>query len=76
MSKQAPIDGEVPIEQIAGDAVAIVIPMLNEAAVMPRLLRLLAVLGKRCSGTLRGFTAVQGGCWGTQSQGISSSMRS
>ena len=34
----------MPIEQIAADDVAIVIPMLNEAAVMPRLLRLLAVL--------------------------------
>ena len=33
-----------PIEQIAADDVAIVIPMLNEAAVTPRLLRLLAVL--------------------------------
>jgi GT2 family glycosyltransferase len=44
MSKQAPVDGEMPVEQIAGDDVAIVIPMLNEAAVIPRLLRLLAVL--------------------------------
>jgi glycosyltransferase involved in cell wall biosynthesis len=34
----------MPIEKIAADNVAIVIPMLNEAAVMPRLLRLLAVL--------------------------------
>jgi GT2 family glycosyltransferase len=38
------MEGEMPIEQIAADDVAIVIPMLNEAAVMPRLLRLLAVL--------------------------------
>ncbi|SEF12625.1 Glycosyltransferase, GT2 family [Rhizobiales bacterium GAS191] len=44
MSQQAPVDGEMPVEAIAGDDVAIVIPMLNEAAVMPRLLRLLAVL--------------------------------
>ncbi|HEY1433645.1 MAG TPA: hypothetical protein VGF39_18740 [Stellaceae bacterium] len=34
----------MPLEQIAADDVAIVIPMLNEAAVMPRFLRLLAVL--------------------------------
>ena len=34
----------MPIEKIAADNVAIVIPMLNEAAVMPRLLRRLAVL--------------------------------
>lgn len=34
----------MPIEEIAADDVAIVIPMLNEAAVIPRLLRLLAVL--------------------------------
>jgi GT2 family glycosyltransferase len=38
------MEGEMPIEQIAADDVAIVIPMLNEAAVIPRLLRLLAVL--------------------------------
>ena len=44
MSKQMPVDGEKPLEQIAGDDVAIVIPMLNEAAIMPRLLRLLKVL--------------------------------
>jgi GT2 family glycosyltransferase len=44
MSKQASVDGEMPVEPVAGDNVAIVIPMLNEAAVIPRLLRLLAVL--------------------------------
>jgi glycosyltransferase involved in cell wall biosynthesis len=44
VSGQVPEDGERPIEQIALDDVAIIIPMLNEAAVMPRLLRLLAVL--------------------------------
>jgi glycosyltransferase involved in cell wall biosynthesis len=38
------MEGEMPIEQIAADDVAIVIPMLNEAAVTTRLLRLLAVL--------------------------------
>jgi GT2 family glycosyltransferase len=44
MSKQASVDGEMPVEPVAGDNVAIVIPMLNEAAVIPRLLRLLSVL--------------------------------
>jgi glycosyltransferase involved in cell wall biosynthesis len=36
--------GEIPSETSRAGEVAIVIPMLNEAAVMPRLLRLLAVL--------------------------------
>jgi GT2 family glycosyltransferase len=44
MSKQAPLDNDMPVGQAAGDDVAIVIPMLNEAAVMPRLLRLMTVL--------------------------------
>jgi len=44
MSKELFIHSGTPVQQIAGDDVAIVIPMLNEAATMPRLLRLLRVL--------------------------------
>jgi glycosyltransferase involved in cell wall biosynthesis len=44
MSLQASVDGKMPVEQNGGDGVAIIIPTLNEAAVVPRLLRLLKVL--------------------------------
>jgi len=44
MSKPPPVDGEKPVGQIGGDDVAIVIPMLNEAAIVPRLLPLLKSL--------------------------------
>jgi GT2 family glycosyltransferase len=44
VSRQAPRDGELPADAVAGDDVAIIVPTLNEAAVMPRLLRSLTIL--------------------------------
>jgi hypothetical protein len=37
---------------------------------------ILSLLRKRCSVTLEAAAVSQGGCWGAQCQGISSSMRS